>query len=77
MVTITINGKDVQVQEGTTILQAAKKLKMSRKQLVRFMSALKLTDDGKKATIHNLKKDHVDVCKALGIVLDPSRKCLG
>lgn len=26
MVTITINGKDVQVQEGTTILQAAKKL---------------------------------------------------
>ena len=59
------------------ILQAAKKLKMSRKQLVRFMSALKLTDDGKKATIHNLKKDHVDVCKALGIVLDPSRKCLG
>ena len=59
------------------ILRAAKEVKLTRKKLVHLMSALKLSDDGKKMTIHNIKKDHIDVCRALGIALDPSKKCLG
>ena len=59
------------------ILKDAKKLKMTRKELVSFMKFLKLTDNGKTVTIHNRKKRHTEVAELLGLSFDTSLKCLG
>ena len=59
------------------ILKDAKKLKMTRKELVSFMKFLKLTDNGKNVSIHNRKKRHTEVAELLGLSFDTSLKCLG
>ena len=59
------------------ILKDAKRLKMTRKELVSFMKFLKLTDNGKTVTIHNRKKRHTEVAEFLGLSFDTSFKCLG
>lgn len=59
------------------ILQDAKSLKMTRKELVSFMKFLKLTDTGKYVTIHNRKKSHTEVAELLGLSFDTTIKCLG
>ena len=43
------------------ILDAAKKLKMTRKELIQLMSFLKLSDNGKISSIHNIKKLHKEI----------------
>jgi len=58
------------------ILQAAKKVNMSRKNLVRVMSGLKLVDDGNSAHIHNFKKEHAVIREILGLSYDLNLKCL-
>ena len=58
------------------ILQDAKKLKMTRKELVSFMRYLKLIDDGKNCKIHNTKKRHLEVAELIGITFDTTIKCL-
>ena len=59
------------------ILKDAKKLKMTRKELVSFMKFLKLTDNGKTVTIHNRKKSHTEVAEFWGLSFDTTLKCLG
>lgn len=59
------------------ILDAAKKLKMTRKELMQLLAFLKLTDNGKSCSVHNIKKQHKDVLNKLEISLDTSQKCLG
>lgn len=59
------------------ILQDAKRLNMTRKELVSFMKFIKLTDMGKSVTIHNRKKRHAEVAKELGLSFDTSVSCLG
>lgn len=59
------------------ILQDAKSLKMTGKELVSFMKFLKLTYTGKYVTIHNRKKSHTEVAERLGLSFDTTIKCLG
>jgi len=58
------------------ILQAAKKVKMTRKNLVGVMSGLKLVDDGNGSHIHNFKKEHDFIRETLGLSYDLNLKCL-
>ena len=59
------------------IMKDAKKLKMTRRNLVSFMKLLKLTDNGKNVSTHNRKKRHTEVAKLLGLSFDTTLKCLG
>lgn len=59
------------------IAAAARKVRMSRKELIQLMRFLKLVDDGKRASILNAKKQHSEVLSKLGIEMDVSAKCLG
>lgn len=58
------------------ILDAAKTVKKTRKDLVRTMSSLKLMDNGKTATVCNSKEEHLAIAKQLGVSFDTSKKCL-
>jgi hypothetical protein len=58
------------------ILKAAKNVGMIRKELLQLMSFLKLTDDGTRTFIHNMKKQHIEVAKTIGITFDLTEKCL-
>lgn len=58
------------------ILQAARIVKKTRKELVRLMSALKLYDNGKSATVCNTKKEHLTVAEKIGLSFDTNLKCL-
>ena len=58
------------------ILNDAKKLKMTRKELLSLFGFLKLTDNKKSVTIHNQKARHAKVAEKLELLLDPAIKCL-
>lgn len=58
------------------ILKDAKRLRVTRKELVSFMKFLKLTDNRKDVTIHNRKKIHTEVAEILGLFFDTILKCL-
>jgi hypothetical protein len=58
------------------ILKAAKNVGMTRKELLQLMSFLKLTDDGTRTCIHNMKKQHIEVAKTIGLTFDLTEKCL-
>lgn len=58
------------------ILEAARKVNMTRKELVRLMSGLKLLDKDKLVSIENMKKEHNAVAEKLGFSYDVNRKCL-
>ena len=58
------------------ILEAARKVNMSRTELVRLKSGLKLLDKDKPVSIENMKKEHNTVAEKVGISYDVSRKCL-
>jgi len=59
------------------LLQAAKKVKKTSKDLVRLMRALKLFDNGKSKALCNTKKEHIEIAQALELTYDLSKKCLG
>jgi hypothetical protein len=58
------------------IMEAAKNVGMTRKELLQLMSFLKLMDDGSRTFIHNMKKQHIEVAKTIGITFDLTEKCL-
>lgn len=58
------------------ILDVSKRLKMNSTYLVRIMSALKLFDNGKSASVCNTKKEHLEIANALDLSFDTSAKCL-
>lgn len=59
------------------IYDAAKKAKLTRKELIQLMKYLKLYDDGKNnIKVLNVKKQHQQVLSNLNILLDATKKCL-
>ena len=62
---------------GSRIIQDAKRLKMTRKDLVSLMKFLKLIDTGKYVTIHNRKKSHTEMTGLLRLPLNNIIRCLG
>lgn len=58
------------------VLEAAKMVKRSGRDLVRLMKALKLFDNGKSKSLCNAKKEHISIAEALGLSYDLNRKCL-
>lgn len=59
------------------IYDAAKKVKLTRKELIQLMKYLKLYDDGKNnIKVLNVKKQHQQVLSNLNILLDATKKCL-
>lgn len=56
------------------ILETARKVNMSRKELVRLMSGLKLLDKDKLVSIENMKKEHNTVAEKVGFSYDVNRK---
>ena len=58
------------------IFNAAKEVKLSRKELLQLASYLKITDIDGKVIIHNQKKQHFEVFEKLGISMDTNNKCL-
>lgn len=59
------------------ILKDARKLRITRKELVSFLKFLMLMDNVKIVTIHNRKKRHIEVTELPGLSFDTSLKCLG
>lgn len=57
------------------ILDKAKKVKVTRRQLVDLALFLQLTDEGKSAVLHNIKREHYKVFEAIGVSLNPKEKC--
>ena len=49
---------------------------MTSKELLLLLSFLKLTDYGTRTFIHNMKKQHIEVAKTIGITFDLTEKCL-
>ena len=58
------------------ILKAAKLINKGGKELLRIMSALKLYKSGKRASVCNTKKEHIEIAKKLNLSFDPSIKIL-
>lgn len=58
------------------LAEAAKKVKLSKKQLLSLAAFLKITDMNGKITIHNLKNQHDEVFEKLGISMSTTSKCL-
>ncbi len=56
--------------------EAAKTVKLSKKQLLSLAAFLKLTDIKGQITIHNLKNQHDEVFEKLGISMSTTTKCL-
>lgn len=56
--------------------EAAKTVKLSKKQLLSLAAFLKITDINGKITIHNLKNQHDEVFKKLNISMSTASKCL-
>lgn len=59
------------------ILEAAKKINRSSRDLIRLMSALKLYDNGKTRHLCNAKKEHFDIAEKLNLSFDLTMRCLG
>lgn len=58
------------------ISEAAKTVKLSKKQLLSLAAFLKLTDMDGRIAIHNLKSQHDEVFKKLNISMSTAKKCL-
>lgn len=58
------------------ILNASKKTKLTRKELIQLMRYLKLYDEGNNPRVLNIKKQHQEVLSKLNISINTSKKCL-
>ena len=58
------------------ISEAAKTVKLSKKQLLSLAAFLKLTDIDGRIAIHNMKSQHDEVFKKLNISMSTTKKCL-